>query len=235
MPEAELDRFLAALRRLESGSFEGNYRAVGVDTGKGNRALGAYQIMRSNWDGWAKEAGIPGADWRDPRAQDRVARLKVLQYYRRFGSWDLVAVAWFAGPGRAEAAMRKGLGVVGGLADANRTTVSHYVRLIRNYMANAPENYGPVSPPALDEYAQPQPYQPAPFMPSWMQEMGGAVDPEAQKDAARKELEANLRDVLQTISVGIAGGEPRLPSLHQPQIVGGIEPPGQEEDLGDRN
>ena len=84
----QLDAFMAAIRRMESGSFQGNYRVV-----NSIGARGAYQILTGNWASWAAQAGLPGADWRDPRAQDAVARYKMVEYYRKYGSWELVAMA----------------------------------------------------------------------------------------------------------------------------------------------
>lgn len=148
MALAQLEDFMGAIRRLESG---GNYLAQGPVQPNGNRALGAYQIMQSNWSAWANEAGIPGADWRDPAAQDRIARYKMRQYYQRFQSWELVAVAWFAGPGRAATAMKEGsLASVGGLKDSLGTSVSGYVDKVMGYMPR------PSADPAIIERLDPQ-------------------------------------------------------------------------------
>ena len=129
---AGLEEFMYAIGKLESG---GNYNAVGPNTGSTyGRARGKYQIMETIWPGWAKEAGIPGASWKDPEAQERVARYKMNQYFQRFGRWDLVAVAWFAGPGRAAEAQRKGIESVGGLKDVIGTSVTKYVQTIMKTM-----------------------------------------------------------------------------------------------------
>lgn len=90
-----LDAFMLAIGGAESG---GNYNATNKDSG----AHGKYQIMPSNWPAWSREAGIPGAP-QTPANQERVARFKMAQYYRQFGSWGAVAVAWYAGPGAAAA------------------------------------------------------------------------------------------------------------------------------------
>ena len=106
--ETDLATFMAATRRQESGSFQGNYEAMGVPVygvpgiPDGNRAIGAYQIMASNWLNWAAQAGISGASWTDPTAQDHVARYMMTKYYEQFGSWELVSVAWYGGPGAAQ-------------------------------------------------------------------------------------------------------------------------------------
>ena len=135
----QLPQFMASIRRLESGSFDGNYQAVGptVRTGQyaGDNAYGAYQIMQRNWDSWAAEAGYAGADIRDPAAQDAVARYKFEQLYNKYGSWDLVAIAWFAGESRAQKAARRGVDSLSGVADVTGTDVPQYVSTIRQYMS----------------------------------------------------------------------------------------------------
>jgi hypothetical protein len=87
-----LDSFMSAMSSQESG---GNYNARNKRTG----ASGRFQIMPSNWGPWSKEAGLGPNAPRTPENQDKVARFKMQQYYDQFGSWDAVAVAWYAGPG----------------------------------------------------------------------------------------------------------------------------------------
>lgn len=120
---AELAAFMAQIRRQESG---GRYEVLGPQTRYG-RPRGAYQILDSNWSSWAAEAGVAGASWRDPAAQDHVARFKFTQYFRRFGSWEAVAVAWFAGPGRA-ATYVSDPSKVANLSDVLGTSVARYVQ-----------------------------------------------------------------------------------------------------------
>ena len=126
----ELQAFMRSIGKLESG---GRYHILGPQT-KYGRPRGKYQILDSNWDAWAREAGIPNADWRDPSAQERVASYKFLQYYNQFGGrWDAVAVAWFAGPGRARKWV-KNPNSVGGMADVLGTSVATYVQKAMNGM-----------------------------------------------------------------------------------------------------
>ena len=94
-PEA-VDQFMAALSGQESG---GNPNARNSRTG----AYGEFQIMPANWGPWAKEAGLSPGAARTPENQRKVARFKLTQYHQQFGSWDAVAVAWYAGPGAAKA------------------------------------------------------------------------------------------------------------------------------------
>ena len=85
----EVDRFMAALAGKESG---GNPNAVNADSG----AAGTFQIMPGNWERWAREAGVDPAD-KSPQNQYKVARMKIMQYYREYGNWRDVAVAWYSG------------------------------------------------------------------------------------------------------------------------------------------
>jgi hypothetical protein len=89
-----------AIGQYESG---GNYRAIGKDTGGGNRAYGKYQVMASNIPSWTKEAlgysMTPQEFLNNPKAQDKVAQYKMNQYLQKYGSVENVATAWFAGPG----------------------------------------------------------------------------------------------------------------------------------------
>lgn len=148
----QLDVFAAAIRRLESGSYEGNYGAIGRVTSDGSRARGAYQIMDKYWDAWAAQAGIPGADWHSKAAQDAVARYKFTQYYRILGSWDLVAVAWYAGLSVARKAKAEGIDSVGNLRDVVGTSVADYAQKIATYMQDAPQRYRPAKTDRLAGY-----------------------------------------------------------------------------------
>ncbi len=106
--------YLEALKQKESS---GDYQVLhnpstitDANTGKPIRvqALGAYGILDINWDVWSKQAGLDGADWHDPKAQDIVARYKVQEYFNKYNSWDLVSIAWFAGPNKAKEVMNTG-------------------------------------------------------------------------------------------------------------------------------
>lgn len=223
-PEA-IDRFMAAIRDLESN---GNYHAVGVPT-KGGRALGAYQIMSQYWPGWAAEAGIPGADWRDPKAQDRVARYKMQRYFERYGRWDLVAIAWFAGPGRANTAANQGIESVSDLSDVLGTSVGTYVRRIMDTMGDAPPDDGP-----------PDPNVPGPGrasgssaddLPGQLPLEGG---PDFPPDATLPRSQAHhlLQSSIDRLSSLIAGGERRLPPMaSSPGLEEALTPKDADPDL----
>ncbi len=88
----QIEQFMAAIRQVES---HGDYTIPSED----GYGYGAYQISYSNWDAWCAEAGIqPPAEW-TPENQDKVARVKMLQYYETYGNWHDVAVAWNGGCG----------------------------------------------------------------------------------------------------------------------------------------
>ena len=101
----DVDRAAAALRWQESGSPSGNYGALGKTVtrkdGSTDRAYGAYQVMGDNIPSWTKEvlgaAMSPEEFLRDPAAQNAVAKAKIGQYYKEFGTMEDVASAWFSG------------------------------------------------------------------------------------------------------------------------------------------
>lgn len=213
----DLRTFMAAIRRLESGSFSGNYGALGPVTSTGDRARGAYQIMASNWDWWAKEAGVPGADWRDEKAQDWVAEFKFTQYFNRYRSWDLVAIAWFGGPGRANQA-EEDFGSVANLTDMLGTSIGQYVETIRKHMKNAPAGYNIkkdllahelTSPSSLgppSDYTMAGVYSSPTFMyDEWLRRYGG-VDPNAAPEPEAPPVRNALTRILGTLADTIAGG-----------------------------
>lgn len=172
----DLDRFLWAISKQESGH---DYGAVGPQTSKYGKALGRYQVMSKIAPHWMREIGLQGSDeqladqfLRTPGIQDRVARHKMSEYYRQYGSWDLVAIAWFAGPGRANTAKQHGIDAVGGISDVLGTDVRTYVNTAMGSMGQAQggrqpgvqEGTGaptsPSRPPNTLPSVQPKPEQP---------------------------------------------------------------------------
>lgn len=93
---AEKHTLANAIKMAESGNSEGDYTKVGGLV-RGARLIGAYQFPSDQWDQMAADVGLPGARWRDPRAQDLVARRTLDLLYQKYGDWRLVAVAWKAG------------------------------------------------------------------------------------------------------------------------------------------
>lgn len=89
------DTIMNNIMGQESG---GNYGATNADSG----AAGAFQIMPENWPAWSQEAGLPANVEMTPENQRQVASFKMNQYLQQFGSPQLVAAAWYAGPAYAQ-------------------------------------------------------------------------------------------------------------------------------------
>lgn len=132
-----LMRLFDAISEKESN---GHYDALGVQVFGGSyfgeRALGRYQIMPTNWRNWSKELKslsgnfIPdtknGLMIPSARNQDLVAFMKMAEYFNRFGSLSeddrvqMVAASWFGNPTHA-------------LTPSSLST--------RNYYGDSPKNY----------------------------------------------------------------------------------------------
>ena len=91
-----LDRFMTAVARVESG---GNHRAVNKVSG----AFGRYQIMPSNWRGWAKRYLGNANAKPTPANQEKVARAKMRSLYTWLRSWRRVSYWWLTGSSRKTA------------------------------------------------------------------------------------------------------------------------------------
>lgn len=207
----ELDKFTWAIAKQESGH---NYGAVGPQTRSYGKALGKYQVMSKIAPSWMRELGFSGSDQqladrflRDPDVQERVARHKMTQYYQRYGSWDLVAIAWFAGPGRANTAAQHGIDAVGGISDVLGTDVRTYVNTAMGSMGQAgggreegggrTEGTGTTSPMATpDSTAAPH-------------ATGGQPTPEDPNVRRQREAELNqstMESIMATISEAASAG-----------------------------
>ena len=161
---ALLDLYLVTLFERESSS---NYYAthkpsVITDINTGEKitvqALGGYGILDINFPIWAKQAGLEGADWQDTDAQDKVARYKVQEYFNRFGSWDLVSVAWFAGPEKAKELKAEGT-IDMSKRDSKGTSIGEYLASMDKLMTEQLMNIEvPIEPIEIKE--QPTPVQP---------------------------------------------------------------------------
>jgi len=114
----ELYAFMEAIRQQENagGDYQKEHTPTQTMTSTGLQtvqAQGGYGILDINWPVWSEQAGYAGADWRIPVIQDIVAGSKLQEYYNKYGSWDLVAVAWYGGPGAADKAVAEGIASVG--------------------------------------------------------------------------------------------------------------------------
>jgi hypothetical protein len=93
-----LERFLYALGEVESG---GNYYALNAVSG----AYGKYQIIPSNWPGWAKLYIGSSTAPQTPANQERVAHGKVTALYGWLDTWPNVAHWWLTGSGERNQAL----------------------------------------------------------------------------------------------------------------------------------
>lgn len=97
--------YARAISVIESGSAQGNYRAMGkvMESGsyKGDRAYGRYQVMGRNIPSWTREAigreMTPAEFLADDRAQDAVFAHKFQKSIDRYGSPQDAASVWFTG------------------------------------------------------------------------------------------------------------------------------------------
>jgi hypothetical protein len=133
-----INRFLYALGQVESG---GNYYARNSSSG----AYGKYQILPSNWPGWAKLYVGSSTAKQTPINQEKVARGKVTALWTWLDSWENVAHWWLTGSG-----------------DTNR---SHWSSYSRYYVAKIMKIYAGVSDvtAAADVMAEPQAPTPPPL------------------------------------------------------------------------
>jgi hypothetical protein len=107
--QQELEQWMRGTRQIESSN---NYNAQNAGSG----AAGAYQFLTKTWrpQGWSKDPeaaarpyiGSDGVAYYNaleapPHIQDERAREYAQNYYRQFGDWALVSVAWHAGPAKA--------------------------------------------------------------------------------------------------------------------------------------
>ena len=142
---ALIDIYMKALLMREStNNYEAKHKSSVIEdyeTGKPIRvqALGGYGILDINFEKWAKQAGLEDfsmadEDWKDPKAQDTIAKYKLQEYFNKFGSWEAVSVAWFAGENKAKELMRNGT-IDYSKADSNGTTIKQYVDSMNNLIA----------------------------------------------------------------------------------------------------
>lgn len=102
---ANLQSYAAAIRKIESGSYQGNYGAVGPMVQKGSyagdHAYGAYQVMGKNIASWTREATGTALTTQqflnDRAAQDKVFYTKFGQSLDKFGTFADGASVWFSG------------------------------------------------------------------------------------------------------------------------------------------
>lgn len=130
---AHMEPMMAAVRAVETNGTN-NYLQERAGVG-GDTAVGAYGIQRSHWPGLAAGAGLSGADWRHPHAQDYVAGYWLDRLVNTYGNMELAAAAWIGGTNSADTLVRRGFRSV---ADITNRVIRAYVQAVRD---NLGENY----------------------------------------------------------------------------------------------
>jgi murein DD-endopeptidase MepM/ murein hydrolase activator NlpD len=130
---SDLERFMASIRMQETGTFDGDYRAVRFENGV--KLIGAYGFREEAWPAIARNAGLEGAPWRDPHAQDIAAAGLFDNFYSRYGNWSLVAAAHVGGTSSADQIARRGFR---GVDAINNEDLRKYVSDVTDTAPNAP-------------------------------------------------------------------------------------------------
>lgn len=129
--KAPMDAYAAAIRKIESGSYEGNYGALGPVV-NGDRAYGAYQVMGKNIASWTKEVLGTSMSVKDflsnHAAQDKVFFTKFGQSLDKFGNFADATSVWFSGRPLSRA----------GNASDGYLSVPDYVKKAEDVLASYP-------------------------------------------------------------------------------------------------
>lgn len=134
----ELQAFRLAIALTEGGG-KVDYTQTNSDG-----AVGAYQFLTKYWDWYSSNAGYPDADINDPRVQDAVARYWFNKNYNDLGSWELAAIAHFAGRTTAFEAKQNGIESVMNIQDSTGTTIGDYVNKAMQHYREQIELYAKV-------------------------------------------------------------------------------------------
>lgn len=147
----QLPSFMRAISSQESSN-----RPDVVNSRSG--AHGLFQIMPNNWAPWSRET-FGRVMPRTAQNQQAVAKHKMGQYYQQFNSWDAVAVAWFAGPGRAQRYVQGDRSVLN-LSDGGMT-VGQYIAKMRQGMGaqGAQAGFSPTPGPGPAQQDQQGPFR----------------------------------------------------------------------------
>jgi len=119
----QLNSTMQGIAHVESGGSQHPYSLIGRDTGKGDHALGKYQILGENVPSWTKEAlgysMTPNEFLASPEAQDKTAAYMQNKLLKAGYSPQDVASIWFTG---------KPLAKAGNVHDSYGTTPSEYIK-----------------------------------------------------------------------------------------------------------
>ena len=140
-----LATFLASLKEVGKEP----YNSIGSPE-NGVRPFGAYGMLMENWASWSEAAGIGGMDPMDPAAQDSVAAYMAQKLFQRYGSWEMVGAAWFAGAETADRAMQSDKGVF----FFKNSKTKDFVKQMSEKM-KSPEMSQATLPPAAGQWLNP--------------------------------------------------------------------------------
>lgn len=133
----QVANIMARIAHVESGGSQNPYSLVGKNTGKGDHALGKYQVLASNVPEWTQEAlghsMTPQEFLASPESQEKVAQYMVNKHLQAGKSPQDIGSIWFTGKPLAEA---------GNVKDAYGTTPSQYINKMNEGMNQAaPKTY----------------------------------------------------------------------------------------------
>lgn len=132
--DASTENVLRGIAHVESEGAKNPYQLIGKDTGKGDHALGKYQVLSSNVPEWTKEAlgqsMTPYDFLNSPEAQEKVAAYMVEKYKKQGMSPQDIGSMWFTG---------KPLAKAGNVHDSYGTTPQQYVTKMAEGMDKEPE------------------------------------------------------------------------------------------------
>lgn len=127
---ANMSVYQRAISQIESGSYAGNYSALGPTLKSGDYAIGRYQIMASNVPSWSQkyygQTLTPQQALANPAAQDAMFNGQFGYYLNKYGNPSDAASAWFTGGPLSRGANR---------ADINGTTGNQYVNQFNQNVA----------------------------------------------------------------------------------------------------
>jgi hypothetical protein len=102
-PENELRALAQAIKDIESSGGDYTIRGPEMTRGayRGQRAMGAYQVMPGNLPQWSMQAlgrEVTEEEFMSsPEIQDTIFFDQMVRNYRRHGSWEDAASVWFTG------------------------------------------------------------------------------------------------------------------------------------------
>jgi len=130
-----IEQALEAIRTVESNQNYAYQQKVRVG-GEIATKVGAYGIIDKRWEQLTQAGGYAGADWRDPTAQDTIARQKLQRDYDELGSWEMAVIAFRFGSRAARQLQKAGYIEPKAIEDAGYKNIGQYFRDIQTKTVN---------------------------------------------------------------------------------------------------